>query len=304
VFEGEVVMEDRGAARRINVTAGKSLAVSREDTTRSLVPAQYRSAAVTYARSDASKLNADSRPMATERLATAYEQVLSNPEQPEPRLKLVEQQVQLEATGNNSIYELKKARANTPPRSEIEPATAAVSVAVYSQLGRNDLIASQLPTLQQFDTPTLNRVLQRYEINPDVIQRIGRISERIGGRGGRGGGRAGFITVPESVVILDTLLVRVVAEPATVRPGAMSSIRVTITNRAGSAVPEVGLTFSVGGGTFRGGGTSVSGRTNSDGMFLTAWNCQPCASAYDLTVRATKNGFSPWVGTVRIAIVQ
>jgi hypothetical protein len=297
VFDGEVEVQERTAARTINVTAGRGLAVAQEDSARPMAARQYRTAALTYARIDASRTDAERRPLATRTLADAYEQVLVNPERPEPRLKLVERQVQFNAAGSNTIYELKRARATTPPASEIEPATAAVSAAAYSQLGRNDLAASHLTTLQRYDAATLDRALLRYEINPETIRRAGRV-------GGPGGQPLSGTVPGEAVRQRDSLVIRAVVDPSTVRRGATTTITVHVMTQSGTAVPEAAVTLEAGGGTFGGGVGSVSGRANREGVFRTTWSCQTCAAAYSIVVRATKDGVGTGLATARVTIVQ
>jgi hypothetical protein len=300
VFDGEVELEGTVVARPISIRAGSWIPLGRTVEPQPISPSQIRAVATTYARIDASKVDSEQRPVAAESLTVRYEEVLANPDRPEARLKLVEKQVQLNATGNNTMYELKRARATAPRGSDVEPAIAALSVAAYTQLGRNELVASQLTTLQSFDTVTINRALQRYTVNPEVVKNAGRLNERLTRRvtEGAGIGRIGtnFAGARES------LLVRVAAQPASLRARMQTVITVTVSSRSSSAVAEAAVIVRAGGGAFASGGTQITGTTNSDGIFTTTWSCTVCAPSYVMNVEVSKGGFMAGSATVTVNV--
>ena len=285
VFDGEVELERTAGTRPITVRAGRWIPLEGTIESQQISSSRIRAAAALYARIDASKVDSARRPLAAESLTVRYEEVLANPDRPEARLKLVEKQVQLNATGNNTMYELKRARATAPRGSDVEPATAALSVAVYTQLGRNELIPSQLTTLRSFDAPTIDRALRQYNINPEVVNSAGRLNERLG-----------RLAVPR-----DSLRVRVTAQPVIARARQRTVITVTITGPAG-AIAGATVAMKADGGAFASSGLTVTGTTNSDGIFTTAWSCTTCTQSYLLNVDATRAGFIAGTATLTVRV--
>jgi hypothetical protein len=114
---------------------------------------------------------------------------------------------------------------------------------------------------------------------------------------------------------LNPLFVTVSAGPPTVSRGQRSTILVAVHDQEGRPVPGAAVTVSAGGGKFLAAQNdhydpdsrlhepySASGVTNQVGVFTSWWVCNPCAAAYGLSVRATKEGFLDGNGEIEIEV--
>jgi len=81
--------------------------------------------------------------------------------------------------------------------------------------------------------------------------------------------------------------------PKTVSPGGDAGIIVSVWDANGQGIPNASVTVSAGGGTFSGSGAStVTGNTNSSGVFRTSWRSpNPAAKGYVMGVKVTKEGY-------------
>jgi len=102
-----------------------------------------------------------------------------------------------------------------------------------------------------------------------------------------------------------TLAVRVVVTPPAVQAGEKATVYAEVTDPNGNRVEGATVVVAAGGGRFLEssdsaysstenlqGPFSAGGRTSVSGAYTTWWVCRPCAPAYGLTVRASRDGFT------------
>jgi uncharacterized GH25 family protein len=99
------------------------------------------------------------------------------------------------------------------------------------------------------------------------------------------------------------LIVHVDIDPPTVSLGQPTEIRVEVLSTPGNPLPGAHVEVSAGGGVFLdSGSTVVGGQTEGNGMFITPWKCDQCASAYVFNIEVNKPGFQGWKGEATIHI--
>jgi hypothetical protein len=104
--------------------------------------------------------------------------------------------------------------------------------------------------------------------------------------------RPSLRTTTRTRSLLAPIVVEVSSEPSSVTAGAWTTIRITAT-QDGQPLPGADVRASVNGGLFRGTqNTQSTGATDADGVFETSWSCQPCATAYDISVAVSKDGLT------------
>lgn len=92
-----------------------------------------------------------------------------------------------------------------------------------------------------------------------------------------------------------------VANPPDIASSVKTSISVMVRDANGAPLPDANVSLSAGGGKFLSsiyepydpnsrlnGPYSVNGKSDGAGLFTTWWVCNPCATAYVLSVEATK----------------
>ncbi len=89
-------------------------------------------------------------------------------------------------------------------------------------------------------------------------------------------------------------------------PGEESAIMVVALTSQGAPVAEANVEIAMGGGWFKGSGTTtVTGKTNTHGIFLTRWRApNPAAAGYEGTVKVRKDGFTEGMSDFTISITQ
>jgi hypothetical protein len=113
-------------------------------------------------------------------------------------------------------------------------------------------------------------------------------------------------TTPKPAEVSEgTLGVHVVVTPPAMQPGEKATVYVEVTDPNGNRVEGASVVVAAGGGRFLEsadtaysstenlqGPFSAGGRTSVSGAYTTWWVCRPCAPAYELTVKASKDGFT------------
>jgi hypothetical protein len=111
------------------------------------------------------------------------------------------------------------------------------------------------------------------------------------------------------------LNVRAVTAAPSVGPGGKSTIYVTVTDEVGNVVTGAKVLIEAGGGKFLNnakavydpkarlhGPFSVSGKTESNGVYTAWWVCSPCARGYVMSVKASKEGCTDANGKMTVTI--
>jgi hypothetical protein len=276
VFDGEVEVRSTGRPDSRTIAAGNTLAVERgEYRQQQITPSDFQSAASLYARVDASSVNADERPGVMGVLYQNYLRVLARPDDADARFDLIAHQVQSGATSKTTLYQIQRVKLRAPQTSQLDAATAALSVAAYTQLGEEGKASAHYEVLRRYDAPTVQAALASFRIDTTMVRRAGHLDMR----------RTVNVVLTQQV-----LRVSVAARPATISVAQPTRIFVKVSTSSGTPV-QANVRISAGGGVFAGGGTSVDGLTNADGVFTTVWRCHPCAPAYELSVQVAKEGF-------------
>ena len=93
------------------------------------------------------------------------------------------------------------------------------------------------------------------------------------------------------------------SNPPIISQGQKTTINVFAQDSQGHPLSSATVTLSVGGGRFDQTGTAtVSGQTDSSGVFRAYWSCNYCAPAYIGSVRITKPGYEEADSQWRIEI--
>lgn len=290
VFDGNVEVRSSGRADT-NISAGTALSVERGGYRSAPITAgDIQAAAGLYAMVDASTLTADARRTATRSLFNAYQRVLTHPDSTAARLDLIGQQVLFDTKSRATFYQLKRVKVNATRTSQLDAATAALSVAAYTQVGDEQKASDRYEALRSYDAPAQQAALQSFRIDTAMVRQAGRLDLRA---------NRNVLVRPA----LQALQVRAAADPPTIPVGGGTRIVVKVTTSSGTPV-QASVRISAGGGAFAGvGGTEVDGLTNTDGVFSTVWSCRPCAAAgYTLSVKVAKQGFAPAEATVGVRV--
>jgi hypothetical protein len=277
VFDGEVEVRFSTREEQFPVSTGRTLAIEHGDSHRdTITPQQIWTAARLYALVDASGLQPDARAAVAEslsRLPASSRQSDSTA----ARFRLIAAQVRYGATSRGTLYQIERVKASAPRTRQLEATTAALSVAVYTQLGEEEKAAARFEALRNYDAQTLDTALRAYNIDPEVIRQVGRFDVRVS---------------PHIIKRApDTLRLSAEASPPTIRPGGRTRIMVRVTACSGAPVSGATVTISAGGGAFEGGRTALRGFTSANGVLVTVWSCVSCAAGYQISVDAAKEGF-------------
>ena len=127
----------------------------------------------------------------------------------------------------------------------------------------------------------------------------------------------GITTATFTIIVSPSkkLYMRAVTSPPSVAAGEKATIYVTVADENNQVIPGAFVLINAGGGKFLErenmiynpngrlhGPFSVSGQTDSRGVYTGWWVCKPCAQAYVLSVEATKDGYIEASGEVTINI--
>jgi hypothetical protein len=301
VFDGEVEVHSGSLADSVAVPAGSTLAVVNGRATRGWISeAQFAAAARLYARVDASRAKPDARPAVAESLTVLYRRVFTHPDSAVPRLDLIARQLEYGTASKATLYhiqrvrQIERAKPLSLQSSKLEETTKLLSVATYSELGEEAKADTQYAGLQSHDPQTLNEALTAFRIDPDVINRVGRLDARAAL------GHAGAL--PGFTAVVDSLRVTAKAVPALIHPGASASVVVTVTDRAGRPVSGATVKVSAGGGAFAGDGRFAQGQTDANGWLKVVWSCGSCAPSYGFSVTVAKQGFATVAASTRLRV--
>ena len=275
VFNGEVVV--RSSARpdtAIRVPARTTLTIRHGAYGRRvLAPARSDSAAMLLARVDASGVKGGARLAATTSLYDAYRRVLADPLNTAAPLRLAALQLSHAVASPATIYRVARAKADAPQTPQLEATATALSVAVFTQLGREESASVRYRQLGSYDRQRVQEALRAYQIDPEVVLRAGRFEARA------------------AHIPLLALHVAASANPPAIHPGGRTRVITRVTTASGGPVAGARVRLSVGGGAFANGATSVEGLTNEAGEFTAVWGCSSCAAGYGFVAEAAKEGF-------------
>jgi len=91
--------------------------------------------------------------------------------------------------------------------------------------------------------------------------------------------------------------------PTVVHRGQTTKVNVFVQDAKGNPIPAATVSLSAGGGYFsRTETSSVSGSTDSSGVFKAKWKCDQCAPSYRSGVRVTKPGYDEIKESWRVTI--
>lgn len=122
--------------------------------------------------------------------------------------------------------------------------------------------------------------------------------------------------ITESVPSTKALYIQgAVTEPPSVASGEKATIHVTVVNDENQVVEGATIFVESGGGMFLETATtaydpngslqgpfSTSGQTDSNGVYTAWWVCNPCAAGYEMSVKASKEGYTEAIGELTINI--
>ena len=200
-------------------------------------------------------------------LEARHAAVLARPQDPLPRIELAGVQTRARLTAQ-ALYQADLAEKLNPSPAE-QAAIAATRWVVYRQSGRVQEAAGEAERLRTLDP-------ERYK----AIQKI----------------EAGIAPVDRRQP-----LVTAEATPPVVGSGERTTISVTVKAPDGQPIGGADVALSAGGGGFAGSGQSrIEGRTDIDGVFRAEWQCQPCASGYQIAIEVSGARLSPQKTTLGI----
>ena len=117
------------------------------------------------------------------------------------------------------------------------------------------------------------------------------------------------------VLPIKRLYIQAVTSSPSVAPGQKMTIYVTVVDENGLVVPGAKVLVAAGGGKFLESATiaydpqsrlhgpySVSGLTASNGVYTAWWVCNPAASGYSMSVKASKEGYTGASGELTVNI--
>jgi hypothetical protein len=259
-----------GAKAVIEGVAGST--VSRKE----IIDSDIQSAATLHAHIDVIKARAAGSTIENldetyANLKSSYVKVLTAPADPQLRLEIAVQQVNLRIP-TEALYHLKRAEGRTPQGDHERAMIALTRSIAYQQLGNQEEATRHYEKATKLDPKVLQQPsVQLYKLDPNLIKQI----------------------QPHHVQINPpTIVVNAVASPHAVPPGGPSRILVRVTSPQDTPIPDAEIRLVADGGAFREtGGTAVTGKTDATGQFVATWSCQPCAPEYVLHIEATNPGY-------------
>jgi hypothetical protein len=263
VFEGEVQIQNlaTGAApRSLGPLASASWRGGAQQQFGAPIPqADLATTARVYARAETARARSLGVPLANpdawqRELETRHAAVLARPQDSSPRIDLAAVQTRARLTAQ-ALYQLDLAERLSPSPPE-QATIAATKWVVYRQAGRAQEAAGEAERLRTLDP-------ERYK----AIQKI------------EAGLAPGDRRQP---------LVTAAATPPIVGSGESTTISVTVKAPDGQPIGGADVALSAGGGGFAGSGRPrIEGRTDIDGVFRAEWQCQPCASGYQIAIEVS-----------------
>ncbi len=287
---------ERGRAPETpTVSSGERLVIAAAGTERARIgPRDIEQAARAYARTDltrAADLTPADRERALSDLVQGYVHVLGAPGQPTPRLELAARQVDYHVVSRATFYQLSHAE-RLAETTELHAVIALTAGAAYEQLGDAARARAAFGRATTIDPAVRSApYLKNYRLPLSVSKGGATMLER----------ETSEARESRLSTVLGISAEVTAASPA--RAGQPVAIRVVVRSTAGELLEGATVTIAAGGGAFAAGRqTSVSGRTDVQGVFTAEWSCQPCAPAYGLDVTVTKSGFAEWKGSVTVKI--
>jgi hypothetical protein len=269
VFEGEVQIQNLAtgaAARSLGPLASASWRAGALQQFGAPIPqADLATTARVYARAETARARALGVPLSNpagwqRELEARHAAVLARPQDPLPRIDLAGVQTRVRLTAP-ALYQLGLAERLNPSRPE-QAAIAATRWVAYRQAGREQEAAGEAERLRTLD-PERYKAIQKIEAGVAVVDR-----------------RQPLVTAE--------------ATPAVVGSGERTTIAVTVKALDGQPIGGADVILSAGGGSFAGSGRPrIEGRTDIDGVFRAEWQCQPCASGYQIAIEVTGARLSP-----------
>lgn len=287
VFDGEVQVRARNLREVAQVSAGRKILHQGMEWERAeLAVDDVRRAANVLARTATARAKksetAEDEPRAVYgRFVDLYQKTLIRPDDPSARLDLATAQLRYELS-DQALYQLRKAETAETAEPDLAARVAITQSMAHAQLGQE----SEAETYKQKALRIDPRVLERIDVQrEELLQPTPQI-------------RPEAVERPTYTPTADREL-RIEARPVVDGPRAQLEIR--IEDAAGEPVSGATVEIRAGGGTFAAsGGTRVRGTTDSEGRFRTKWSCSPCAPAYVLELKATRDGYREATGQVRI----
>lgn len=289
VFDGEVQVRARNLREVATVAAGKKILHQGMEWERAeLAVDDVRRAANVLARTATARAKrsetVEDEPRAVYgRFVDLYQKTLIRPDDPTARLDLANAQLRYELP-DQALYQLRKAEAAEPAEPDLAARVAITRSVAHARLGQENEAETYKQKALRIDPRVLERIDSQHkellqptpQVRPEVIERP--------------------TYTPTTAREL-----QIEARPVVDGPRARLEIR--ITDAAGDPVSGATVEIRAGGGTFASsGGTRVRGTTDSEGRFRTKWSCSPCAPAYVLELKATREGYREATGQVRIAL--
>lgn len=286
VYEGEAECQASPRGRVLNVGPGEKMLLGEGKWIRSkITPQDIERGANLFARLDIAKARSFSGSIQNARatyasLKATYSTVLRRPSDSAARMKLAIQEVNLRLPAN-ALYHLDKIDESAL-RNQARAMISVTRAFAYQELGQKEKAEHLINQAKQLD--------------PKAVESSSLREQNFDRRFLAQGGVAPTLKLP--------MVVKAAARPQSVAPGSRTRIIVEAVSREGKPISGVEVKVTAGGGAFSNGQTEVGGRTDSRGVFQTAWFCRPCAPAYVLSVEAAKTGYQSGSAQVRVEIMQ
>lgn len=292
VFDGEVEVRARNVREVATVAAGRKIlhqgmeweqAELAADDVRRVADVLARTATARAKRSE----TAEDEPEAVYgRFVDLYQKTLIRPDDPSARLELATAQLRYELP-DQALYQLHKAEAAEPAEPDLAARVAITQSVAHTQLGQQSEAESYRQKALRIDPRVLEQIdLQRIDAQREkILQPNPQVRPQ----------------AVERPTDAPTTLRELQIEARPVVDGPRALLEIRIEDARGEPVAGATVEARAGGGTFASsGGTRVRGTTDSEGRFRTRWSCSPCAPAYVLELKATREGYREATGQVRI----
>jgi len=99
--------------------------------------------------------------------------------------------------------------------------------------------------------------------------------------------------------------VEVTVDPTVVIPNQPTEIILEVFSSPGTPLPKAYVVITAGGGLFLDShGTSIDGKTDANGIYISRWKCKQCTSSYKFTIEVLKPGMQGWRGEARVEVTS